>query len=116
MGCDDAKVSENSDLSGSGIFHSKDVATKGNACGFGGRNFEAPADELLDDGEASFSFAGIHASADDGDDGGEIVLKFGLELGGVGSDVGGNALAGVEGGEAENAPEEFTLVRRSDEW
>ncbi len=108
--CDNAKVGENGDRGGSGILHGENVAAEGDAGGFGGRNFEAPTNELLDDCEAGFSFAGIHTSTDDGDDGGEIALKFGLQRGSICGDVGGNALAGVEGGEAENAPEDFALM------
>lgn len=115
LGGDNAEVSENGNISGSGVLHCEDVSAEGDPGGFGGRDLEAPADELLNDCEAGFSFAGIHACANDSDDGGKIALKFGLEGEGVGGDIRGNTLTGVESGEAENAPEDFALVRRSNE-
>lgn len=116
LGGDNAEVSENGNIRSSGVLHCEDVSAEGDPGGFGGRDLEAPTDELLNDCEAGFSFAGIHARANDSDDGGKIALKFGLEGEGVGGDIRGNTLAGIEGGEAENAPEDFALVRRSNEW
>jgi hypothetical protein len=112
---DDAEVGEYERLRCTGILHCKDVAAEADSGCFCRGDGESTTDELLNDGEARFGFAGVHAGPENGNDRRKFGVELGIERLAICGNVGGDARSGAKGWKAENAAEDFALVRWPDE-